>query len=83
MLCFTITPRAARTTANHRRRSCSAAPQAGLEEDLLTLLVLTWAIRTGRTPPDRPPHQLSETELVDFWADEHTVTGHPPTPARK
>jgi hypothetical protein len=41
-------------------------------DDLLaTLLIHAWMVATGRTlRADVPPHELSEAELIDFWADD-------------
>ena len=33
------------------------------------LLIDTWTLTTGRTLRDVPPCQLTEEELIDFWAD--------------
>ncbi|MEU7694968.1 hypothetical protein OHB01_20975 [Microbispora hainanensis] len=40
---------------------------------MLILLVSTWVLATGRIPPDRPPCELSSSELIEFWADDHTA----------
>jgi hypothetical protein len=46
---------------------------------LLVLLVSTWVLATGRTPPNRPPSELSSAELIEFWADDRTAgTPNPP-----
>ncbi|HEU5157773.1 MAG TPA: hypothetical protein VFU43_12330 [Streptosporangiaceae bacterium] len=41
------------------------------EQALLALtLITTWALATGRRlRADVPPEQLTEAELIDFWAD--------------
>ena len=41
-------------------------------DDLVAfLLINTWAVATGRRlRTDVPPSELSERELVDFWADD-------------
>ncbi|MEO3810696.1 hypothetical protein ABGB17_16975 [Sphaerisporangium sp. B11E5] len=62
-------------TTGRPRRSGAMTAEVRLDHDLLTLLVLDWAIRSGHHPPDRPPHQLSEEQLIAFWADEQTATG--------
>lgn len=57
----------------------SASPAVGrshhghAEDDLLAfLLIHTWTLTTGRIlRSDVPPSQLSEDELIDFWADDH------------
>ncbi|MEV4249337.1 hypothetical protein AB0J63_38720 [Streptosporangium canum] len=43
----------------------------------------TWALATGRIPPNRPADQLTETELIAFWADEQTTLGNPPLPPQE
>jgi hypothetical protein len=42
------------------------------DDDLLALvLIYTWTLVTGRTlRSDVPPQELSEEELIDFWADD-------------
>jgi hypothetical protein len=41
------------------------------EQALLALtLITTWALATGRTlRSDVPPDQVTEDELIEFWAD--------------
>ncbi len=43
------------------------------DDDLLALLLIkTWTLATGRVlRSDVPPWQLSEDELIAFWADDH------------
>jgi hypothetical protein len=42
-------------------------------EDLVAfLLISTWALATGRRlRSDVPPGELTESELIEFWADDH------------
>jgi hypothetical protein len=41
------------------------------DELLAHVLIHTWMLNTGRTwPYDVPPHDLTEQELIDFWADD-------------
>lgn len=49
--------------------------ETAAEEALLALtLITTWALATGRTlRSDVPPGQLTEAELMEFWADPLTV----------
>jgi hypothetical protein len=67
----------ARVKGIPRRVSASAAPgsfrHSQAEDDLLAfLLIHTWTLTTGRVlRSDVPPAQLSEEELIDFWADDH------------
>ena len=42
------------------------------DEHLLIILVTTWVLATGRTPPAKRPEDLTPDELIDFWADDHT-----------
>ena len=42
------------------------------DELIARLLIHTWTLITGRTlRDDRPPHELTEEELIDFWSDDH------------
>ncbi len=47
------------------------------EDDLLAfLLINTWTLTTGRTlRSDVPPAQLTEDELIEFWADDAVASG--------
>ncbi|WP_424533767.1 hypothetical protein ACOZ38_25880 [Sphaerisporangium viridialbum] len=78
MLCFATMPRTICAAALYPRRLVSAAQQVRVDEELLVLLVTTWAIRTGRIPPARPPGQLTAEELMEFWADDQIATGDLP-----
>lgn len=55
------------------------------DDELLALLYVgTWTLRTGRVlPVGVPAHQLSEAELIEFWADDRLEeleeTGPPPS----
>ena len=41
------------------------------DEQLARLLVRMWSLASGRTVrTDVPPHQLTEDELIVFWADD-------------
>jgi hypothetical protein len=41
------------------------------DEELARLLVLMWSLASGRTlPRGARPADLSEQELLDFWADD-------------
>lgn len=53
----------------------SASRHGRAEDDLLAfLLINTWTLITGRIlRSDVPPTQLSEDELIAFWADDHIV----------
>jgi hypothetical protein len=50
-----------------------AARHIQTEDDLLALLLIhTWTLTTGRVlRSDVPPAQLSEDELIAFWADDY------------
>jgi len=42
------------------------------DELLSFLLISTWSLTTGRQLRcDVPPGELTEQELIDFWADDH------------
>lgn len=41
------------------------------EDDLLAfILICTWALSTGRSFPDVPPRDMTEQQLIDFWAED-------------
>ncbi|MEU4834105.1 hypothetical protein [Streptosporangium sp. NPDC023615] len=61
------------------RPGTSPASRACDDDQLLTLLVTVWALITGRIPPYRPTDELTDTELIAFWADDQTA-GFPATP---
>lgn len=43
------------------------------DEFLAAVLIHMWALASGRTlRRDVPPDQLSDEELIDFWADDMT-----------
>ncbi|GLW12726.1 hypothetical protein Misp01_78540 [Microtetraspora sp. NBRC 13810] len=46
-------------------------------EQVAGMLVVIWALRSERIPLMPPYDQYSAEQLVDFWADETTATGHP------
>jgi hypothetical protein len=42
------------------------------------LLITSWTLDVGSIlRPGIPPRQLSEDELISFWADEQTTTAPP------
>jgi hypothetical protein len=48
-------------------RTCSAAD----DNELLHLLIISRTLMTGRTlPAGVPPQELTEEELISFWADD-------------
>jgi hypothetical protein len=50
------------------------------EEDALLarVLITSWSLASGRTlRSDVPPHQLTEDELIAFWADDTDDTDDP------
>ncbi len=58
--------------------SCSPADSPAEQALLALTLITTWALATGRTlRSDVPPSQLTEDELIDFWADPLTGTREP------
>ena len=70
--------------ARHAGRTFPASQQPGpgarpddLDDDLLAaVLIRMWTLASGRSlRRDVPPAQLSEEELIDFWADDM----NPPT----
>ncbi|WP_067829142.1 hypothetical protein [Actinomadura kijaniata] len=66
-----------------RRSWGSPSAPRSEQEHLALLLMAIWALRTGRPLPPGTPADLSEDELVEFWADPalapHTDT-EPRTP---
>jgi hypothetical protein len=45
------------------------------------LLITNWSLATGRTlRSDVPPHQLTEKELIAFWADDQAPDPPADTP---
>ncbi|MGE5289358.1 MAG: hypothetical protein ACM3ML_19595 [Micromonosporaceae bacterium] len=70
-------PAGSRVGGTLGRTSASPVPgslrHAQAEDDLLAfLLIHTWTLTTGRVlRSDVPPSQLSEEELIAFWADDH------------
>ena len=54
------------------RPACSNAFHKSWSDDALMarLLIVTWRVTTGRTIRDVPPCELSEEELINFWADD-------------
>jgi hypothetical protein len=70
MPCLTAPPAA----GGPRPRSANAPdPQRSDDELIAYMLIRIWALFTGRTlRRDVPPDQLSEEELIDFWADPAT-----------
>jgi len=44
------------------------------DEIIAQVLILTWAMATGRTlRGDVPPAELGVAELIAFWADDQTA----------
>lgn len=68
-----------RTTGGPTGRPASH-PRSGTHHDdtgdeiLAIVLIRMWALASGRTlRSDVPPGQLSEEELIAFWADDMTA----------
>jgi hypothetical protein len=54
-------------------RRAAAGNPAGVRDDVLlaALYVRMWALASGRRlPRNVPPGELSEEELISFWADD-------------
>jgi hypothetical protein len=48
------------------------------DELLGSLLISTWSLTTGRQLRcDVPPEELTEQELIDFWADDQLWSAPP------
>jgi hypothetical protein len=57
-----------------RRGNEPMAYAAHAEDDtLVLLLVSTWELCTGRTLRSAPASELTEDELIEFWADDRTA----------
>ncbi|ROO83050.1 hypothetical protein EDD29_0539 [Actinocorallia herbida] len=46
-------------------------PADGPDHNLLMLLIADREVRTGRTLPPGPCEDLTEEQLIAFWADPH------------
>jgi hypothetical protein len=60
-------------TARPTDRRAAAGTPAGVRDDVLlaALYVRMWALASGRRlPRNVPPGELSEEELISFWADD-------------
>lgn len=42
----------------------------GDDDVMAALLMRMWALASGHVLPDGPPDQLSEEQLIEFWADD-------------
>jgi hypothetical protein len=59
--------------AKPRQRFFSLAVGRGNHDELLArVLISSWSLATGRTLRSVPPQSLTEDELINFWADDHT-----------
>jgi len=61
-----------KTASNRRAIECAAAPAPDVaDEQLAGLLVRMWSLASGRMMRrDVSPDQLTEDELIGFWADD-------------
>jgi hypothetical protein len=71
-------PAAARTGACERPGGCRHPDCPCTSEEMASLLVTIWALRSGRVPLMPPFDRRTTEELITFWADDLTATGHPP-----
>jgi hypothetical protein len=56
-------------------------PSDGEDALLARLLITNWSLATGRTlRSDVPPQQLTEDELIAFWADDQAPVPPADTP---
>jgi hypothetical protein len=56
-------------------------PSDGEDALLARVLITSWSLATGRTlRSDVPPQQLTEDELIAFWADDHAPAPPADTP---
>ncbi len=72
-----VSTRGALSLSLSRYMPCPRPSWQSTDEDLLAcILIHTWALATGRVlRSDVPPAQLSEEELIAFWADDHVAHG--------
>jgi hypothetical protein len=71
-------PGAAAGAARPADRRATAGNPAGARDDILlaALYVRMWALASGRPlPRNVPPGELSEEELISFWADDFGQPG--------
>lgn len=62
---------AARSASQARRTGARKTVGAGDDDLLAAVLVRMWALASGRPlPRNVRPEQLSEEELIGFWADD-------------
>jgi hypothetical protein len=54
------------------RRPDALDPQRSNDELIAFTLIRTWALLSGRSLRRVPVDQLSEDELIEFWADSVT-----------
>jgi hypothetical protein len=67
-------PGVRKPAANLQGAAAGPAPDPAGDELLARLLITGWTLITGRVlRADVPPHQLSEGELISFWADDQTA----------
>jgi hypothetical protein len=67
---------AARPAASAHRARARQPAGAGDDDLLAAVLVRMWALASGRQlPRDVRPDQLSEEELIGFWADDLSPAG--------
>lgn len=53
----------------------TGACQDDADDFLAALLIRMWTLASGRSlPRDVPPGQLTEEELISFWADDMSLT---------
>jgi hypothetical protein len=56
----------------------SAMMTLSTDELLGSLLISTWSLTTGRRlRADVPPDELTEHELIEFWADDQLASAPP------
>jgi hypothetical protein len=75
-------------TASKARHAVSCIPFPSDDDVLAAILIRMWELASGRTlRRDIRPEQLTEEELISFWADDltpasgrHTATADRETP---
>lgn len=70
--------RTTRTGACERPGGCRHPECPCTSEEVASLLVTIWALRSGQVPLMPPFDRYTTEELITFWADDLTAIGHPP-----
>lgn len=69
--------RASRTGACGRPGGCRHPDCPCTSEEMASLLVTIWALKSSRVPLTPPFDRFTTEELITFWADDLTAAGPP------